>query len=184
MHQLRLQAALNRLQHARHLAGRFFGSLHPGGPNAAEELWVASQLTAGERDVWRRMANPDRRHAVGVARRLHATVASPVERPVAAAALLHDCGKVVSGLGTYGRVLATVAAAVGGRDMAGPWSERRGFTRRVGLYLRHPELGADLLSMAGSDPLTVAWARQHHLPAEQWSVPPEVGAALKAADDD
>jgi hypothetical protein len=130
------------------------------------------------------MSNADRRHAAGVARRVEASLGIPVERPVLAAALLHDSGKVVSGLGTYRRVLATLAAAVAGRDMAGPWSERRGFTRRVGLYLRHPELGADLLAIAGSDALTVAWAREHHLPAAEWSVPSDIGAALKAADDD
>ena len=47
-----------------------------------------------------------------------------------------------------------------------------------------PELGADLLGMAGSAPLTVAWAAEHHLPADQWTVPVHIGEALKAADDD
>jgi hypothetical protein len=42
----------------------------------------------------------------------------------------------------------------------------------------------DLLELAGSDPLTAAWARQHHQPATEWTVEPEIGAALKAADDD
>ena len=64
------------------------------------------------------------------------------------------------------------------------WRETRGFTRRVGLYVLHPELGADLLGMAGSAPLTVAWAAEHHLPADQWTVPVHIGEALKAADDD
>jgi hypothetical protein len=103
---------------------------------------------------------------------------------VLAAALLHDVGKVEARLGTYGRVVATVSAAVAGRDTAELWSRGRGFTRRVGLYLRHPELGADLLALAGSDPLTVAWAREHHRPPDQWTVPVVVGQALKAADDD
>ncbi|MFW5634444.1 MAG: ubiquinol-cytochrome c reductase iron-sulfur subunit N-terminal domain-containing protein [Erythrobacter sp.] len=95
-----------------------------------------------------------------------------------------DVGKIEAGLGTFGRVVATLSAAVAGREMAGPWSQRRGFTRRVGLYLRHPELGADLLELAGSDPLTVAWAREHHLPEDRWSVPTGVGRALRDADDD
>jgi hypothetical protein len=38
--------------------------------------------------------------------------------------------------------------------------------------------------MAGSDPLTEAWTREHHRPADKWSIDPEIGAALKAADDD
>ena len=116
------------------------------------------------------MPSADRRHAVGVARRVDEALAGRRRcvdrRPVLAAALLHDVGKTVSGLGTYGRVIATLSAAVGGRDQAEAWSTTRGFTRNVGLYLRHPELGADQLALAGSDPLTVAWAREHHLPAE------------------
>ena len=150
----------------------------------ADEEWAKSQFTPGELDVWRRMAKADRRHAVGVARRVETALTARADRSVLAAALLHDCGKVVSGLGTYGRVLATLAAGVAGRDMADAWSQKRGFTRKVGLYLRHSELGADLLAVAGSEPLTVAWAREHHQPPAEWSVPADIGAALKAADDD
>jgi hypothetical protein len=105
-------------------------------------------------------------------------------REVVAAALLHDVGKLDSGLGTYGRVVATVCGRVGGLDMAQAWSSHRGFTRRVGLYLRHDALGADRLTLAGSDDLTVAWAREHHLPEERWTVPLVVGRALKQADGD
>lgn len=101
-----------------------------------------------------------------------------------AAALLHDVGKVTADLGTYGRVVATIAGALTKGEYATAWSATRGFTRRVGLYLRHAPLGAELLSVAGSHPLTVAWASEHHLPSERWTVPAEVGAALKAADDD
>ena len=175
-----------------HLARRFFGSLKPGGASAADEAWARAQLTDAERDLWERMSGADRRHAAGVARRVDAALSDSdgdgdgvgVERPVLAAALLHDVGKIACGLGTYGRVVATVAGAAGGRDMAAAWSSKRGFTRRVGLYLRHDELGGDLLAVAGSDPLTETWAREHHLPANSWTVPADIGAALKAADDD
>jgi len=50
-----------------------------------------------------------------------------------------------------------------------------------------PKLGLEMFqsaNVAGSDPLTVTWAREHHLPADRWTVPAAVGAALKAADDD
>jgi hypothetical protein len=93
-------------------------------------------------------------------------------------------GKLDSGLGTYGRVVATVSAALAGRDAALVWSSGRGFTRRVGLYLRHDELGGDRLALAGSDPLTVAWAREHHRPPGEWTVDRALGAVLKASDDD
>lgn len=169
---------------AAHLVKRFFGSLVPRGPSAADSAWVAEVLLPGEVDVWRRMSRSDRRHAAGVARRVERALGHEATRPILAAALLHDCGKVVAGLGTYGRVVATLSAKVAGREHAVAWRETRGFTRRVGLYLEHPELGADLLGMAGSAPVTVAWTREHHLPEDQWTVAVDVGRVLKAADDD
>jgi hypothetical protein len=167
-----------------HLAKRFFGSVVPVGPTPADAEWAEAQLLEGELDIWRRMTKVDRRHAAGVARRTEALLGDEAIRPVLAAALLHDCGKTVSGLGTYGRVIATISAKLAGHDMAAAWAETRGFTRRVGLYVDHPRLGADLLGLAGSAPLTVAWAAEHHLPADRWTVPVAIGDALKAADDD
>jgi hypothetical protein len=167
-----------------HLASRFVGSLWPGGPSKASEAWVAAQLGDGELALWRRLKGADRRHAHGVARRVERALGHEATRPVLAAALLHDIGKIDSGLGTYGRVVATLSGAVAGRETAHLWVTRDGFTRRVGLYLLHPGIGADHLELAGSDPLTVAWAREHHLPEEEWTVPAEVGRALKDADND
>ena len=167
-----------------HLVKRFFGSLWPGGPRAADERWVEGVLREGEVALWRRMASSDRRHAVGVARRVQRALGHEATAPVLASALLHDVGKVAAGLGTYGRVVATLAGAAAGRETATEWSRRTGFTRRVGLYLRHPVLGGDMLAMAGSDPLTVAWAREHHLPPDRWTVDARIGSALKHADDD
>ena len=163
---------------------RFAGSLSAAGPAAGDEEWARSQLLAGERRLWDAMPGADRRHAVGVARRVDAALAPDAGRPTLAAALLHDVGKVEAGLGTPGRVAATLAGLAGGRRRAASWASRPGPLGRVGRYLRHPELGAGLLRAAGSDPLTVAWAAEHHSPAERWSVPVRIGAALKAADDD
>ena len=154
-----------------HLAKRFVGSLRRGAP--ADEPWAVEQLLAGERDVWRRMSDADRRHAVDVARRVEASLGTQATRPVLAAALLHDAGKVESGLGTFARVGATLAGAV-----------TRRWGGRLGAYLRHDELGAAMLERAGSDPLTVAWAREHHQPRARWTIPLDVADALKAADDD
>lgn len=167
-----------------HLARRFAGSLWPAGPRPVDEAWARSQLTEREVALWNRMSRADRRHAAGVARRVERALGDEASRPVLAAALLHDVGKVTAGLGTYGRVVATCAAWAGGRTMADDWSRSRGFTRKVGLYLRHAELGGDLLGVAGSDPLTEAWARQHHAASEDWTLPPHIAIALKAADDD
>lgn len=130
------------------------------------------------------MSRADRRHAAGVARRVETALGAEANRAVLAAALLHDVGKVASGLGTLGRVPATMAGLVAGRSMALAWSGGSGFTRATGLYLRHDELGADMLAMAGSDPLTVAWAKEHHRAPEVWTIPLPLAQALKSADDD
>ena len=160
--------------HLAHLARRFFGALDPRGPSEEDEAWVAAQLGTGERELWARMSGPDRRHAVGVARRVAATV---TERWVVAAALLHDVGKVSSQLSTVARVPATVAGLVARERVAAG-------TGRLARYLRHDALGAELLERAGADPRTVAWAREHHLDRERWTIPVRIGDVLKAADDD
>lgn len=107
-------------------------------------------------------------------------------RPVLAAALLHDVGKTVSGLGTPGRVVATLAALTVGRSPqdAERWSRGTGARWFIGNYLRHPELGARLLEGAGSDPLTVTWTREHHRSAERCTLDVRVAEALRLADDD
>jgi hypothetical protein len=167
-----------------HLVKRFLGSLRPGGPGRDAEAWVAGVLTEGELDLWRRMPGPDRRHAHGVARQVERALGHEASRPVLAAALLHDVGKLDAGLRTYGRVVATLSGAAAGHEMAELWVTRDGFTRKVGLYLLHPRIGGDLLALAGSDELTVAWAREHHLPEDEWTVPAAVGRVLKSCDDD
>jgi hypothetical protein len=94
-----------------------------------------------------------------------------------AAALLHDVGKIDSGLGTLARVPATlVGLAARDRVAAGDG--------RTARYLRHDAIGATLLVEAGAHPLTIAWAAEHHLPPSRWTVPSEWALALKAADDD
>ena len=87
-------------------------------------------------------------------------------RPVVAAALLHDVGKVESGLGTYGRVVAT---AVGRRGRAGrrpSWSQAGASPAGSACTSATPSWAPTCWPLAGSDPLTVAWAREHHLPPD------------------
>jgi len=161
-----------------HLVRRFLGSLSPVPLKADDDRWATAQLLPGERQLWQRMSRADQKHSVGVAR----SVAAETEaaRPVVAAALLHDVGKVDADLGTVGRSVATLV----GRRRGARWRDERGIRGRIGRYLHHDAIGAALLEDVGADPLTVAWAREHHRPEASWTVPVEVGRALRDADDD
>jgi hypothetical protein len=167
---------------AGHLVRRFLGSLSPRPVADADVAWVEATLLPEELALWRRQHRADRAHVVRVARRVERALGDEATRPVVAAALLHDVGKVEADLSTYGRVIATISVALAGRETAAAWSQTRGFTRRVGLYVRHEELGADLLEVAGSDPLTVALVRDQSLPTSERTAPPHLLAALQASD--
>jgi hypothetical protein len=161
---------------ARHLARRFIGSLSRQPPDEHDEQWAESHLLAHEAHLWRRMSNADRRHAILVARRFAAirTAAlgpEPTHEPSRgepsrgepsrdemAAALLHDVGKIESGLGTFGRVAATVL---------GPR------TLRFRSYHDHERIGADWLAEGGSTAATVQLVHRHGPAAD----------ALSLADD-
>lgn len=168
-----------------HWARRFFGSIRPGAPGEADLRWAVELLSDRERALFARMSNPDLRHAIRVARAADATLPRGIQRRDEAlvAALLHDVGKTAAGLGTYGRVVATLSGALGGDGVAELWQDTTGFTRKVGMYLRYTELGAELLAVAGSRPWVVAWAREHHRPEAEWSLPAEIGRLLVAADE-
>ena len=172
-----------------HWAGRFFSSIRPGGPPAADLAWADGLLSDRERSLFLRMSSADRRHAIDVARRVDATLGDEAlghevarRDEVLVAALLHDIGKTAAGLSTYGRVVATLCRYAGGAAVAELWQDTRGFTRRVGLYIRYPILGAEMLQVADSAPWVVAWSREHHLDEEEWTVPPAIGRVLVAAD--
>ena len=141
-------------------------------------------LSEAEYALWRRQYGPDRRHTAAVAREVERRLGNEATPPVVAAALLHDVGKLDADLGTWGRVVATLSAKVAGRETARLWIKSTGFTRKVGLYLQHPEIGADMLEMAQSDPLTVAWAAEHHRSPEQWTIDPAIAQVLHDVDDD
>lgn len=171
--------------HFRHLAKRFLLSLRPGPPPTGEEAWARDRLNDGQRRLWEGLSNPDRRHGIEVARAVERQLGPAATDPVLAAALLHDSGKVTSGLGTFSRVGATVFWGVVDRSRATDWAnDDNPIRRRLAQYRLHPELGSRLLEEADSDPLTSAWAREHHLPPEQWTIDAAIAAVLKSCDDD
>jgi len=168
-----------------HLGGRFLGALWPGGPAGDDERWALGQLLPGECELWHRMSGPDRRHAVRVARtsaQLLERAGEAPRREIVAAALLHDVGKVASRLGTLARVVVTFASMALGEERVGGTRPRTGRRAGVRRYLEHDRIGGELLRGAGSDPFTVAWAEQHHLPPERWTIDRRLGELLKAAD--
>lgn len=174
-----------------HRARRFARTLLVRRPRADDLEWASSQLSEAEQRLFAKMSTADRAHSIEVARAVEANLDRVGLRPgdqdarwILAAALTHDVGKTVAGLGTYGRVMATLSAAAGGADMGPHWAEKRGMTRKIGLYLQYPKLGADLLAVAGSDERVVAWAAEHHEPEERWTVPVDAGRLLVAADDE
>jgi hypothetical protein len=124
---------------AGHLVARFVTSLSPRPPRIDDEVWAEDHLTSGELALWRQMTNQDRRHSASVARRFVARRPAATRDEIAGA-LLHDVGKIRCRLGTFGRSVATV---VGPR------------TERFRAYHAHEEIGADLVSEAGSPRATV-----------------------------
>ena len=163
--------------HLIHLARRFVGALDQRGPDGPGEQWVASVLRPGERELWAAMSGPDRRHALDVARRVVGLLGPAATRAVLAAALLHDVGKIESGLGTMGRVPATLAAMVAPRRLAGGEG-------RLARYVRHDVIGASLLADAGARWCSAAHDTVRASAPAEWTLPAEVARALKAADDD
>ena len=144
------------MRHVAHLARRFVTSLSHREPGVADTAWVDSQLLDGERTLWHRMSVADRRHSIAVARRFASI--DQWSRDEIAGALLHDVGKVDAGLGTYGRVVATI---IGPR------------TARLRRYHEHERIGADMLMDAGSSVVTVELVRGRGPAA----------SALRSADD-
>ena len=124
---------------ARHLVRRFAGSLSRGAPSPSDDTWAMGFLLPAEGVLWRQLAHPDQRHTVAVARRF-IELRPMAPRAEVAGALLHDIGKLESGLGTMCRVVATV---VGPR------------TTRFRAYHAHESIGAQMLLDAGSDPATI-----------------------------
>ena len=140
-----------------HLVRRFFGSIPGRPPNVGDEVWAEGFLVPGERSLWVRSSNRDRRHAIDVAKRFAG--AADRTRDEMAAALLHDIGKIESGLSTWERVGATLFGAR---------------TTRWRAYRDHESIGLELCRRAGSSERTLAVLADPRDPAAR---------DLRAADD-
>lgn len=156
-----------------HLARRLSVSLRQVGPSAEDEALARSSLDGQALDLWLQQAPGDRRHSAAVLREVaRAAGAEPVPGWVATAALLHDVGKVDTGLGIGGRVVAGVLKLL----------RVNRFPGRIGRYLRYPAVGAAMLVDAGCDGRAVTWTAEHHRPARQRTVEHRWADRLAAAD--
>lgn len=167
---------------AAHLVGRFVRSIVPRGPDAEAEEWLVTLLSPAELDLYEAQSRLDRRHSVRCAQAARSELGERASCHSIVASALHDVGKSDSGLGTLGRVVATLVARSTSEARLDKWEGGRGFRRRVASYARHDRRGAELLTRAGSHACVIAWAREHHNDPADWTLPEDVGAALAAAD--
>ena len=171
-----------------HLVRRFFRALWPRAPRARDEAWVEGILEPSELELWRQLPNHDRRYSIRMARLVDEGLAGTAyagESRWLAVALLHDVGKLDSGLGVVGRSVATVLGALAGRARVDRWASAGGFRRRTATYLHHDERGAARIRAAGGREEAARWALAHHH-RSRWpgsGVPAPVAEALALADD-
>jgi response regulator RpfG family c-di-GMP phosphodiesterase len=109
-------------------------------------------------NLWQKLPIHDQAHSIVVWRR-YLELRPNASRAVQSAVLLHDIGKIKSGLGIHARVFATIL---------GPR------TKRWRMYSEHEVIGAAMLETLNADPLTVEIVRGEGQP--------EVQAALRQAD--
>lgn len=172
-----------------HLARRFFASVFARSPGPEEAAWVQSLLMEGEFELWASQPRYDRRHTLGVARRVERALAERTEPRWLAAALLHDIGKLEASLGITGRVLATLTMGMVGRARVCAWSDRSGWRGRFGRYADHGEIGATMIESAGGRAEAARWAAVHHRikradPGIGFDLPREVVLVLRDSDRD
>lgn len=141
-----------------HLMRRALSSLNNSALSESEIARALPWLNREELGLWSSMPPRDCRHSLQVHSRF-VEMCPTASRDEHAAALLHDVGKISSGLGWILRVVATVVGARG---------------TRFAEYHNHAAVGAQLLQGISS-PRTIA------LVAEQ--VDDEVSRALYAADN-
>lgn len=134
-------------------------------PPTKEELdTVQAELSDELFALFLSMNNQDQRHGIDVATRTG-------DAALTEAALLHDVGKLVAQLGAITRSCATVFDALS-FPVPDSWD----------LYLRHGEIGAEMLEDAGAAPLTVAFARFHPGPTPHGIIESQWLALAKADD--
>ena len=160
---------------ALHRIRQFAGALRPR-VSAEARADAYRWLLAPQEKIFESMMLRDQQHGIDVYRRVHAE-AAPDDRPLFAAALLHDCGKGQVRL--WQRVAYVVLGATAPSLRARIAAERGPEWRRAFFrLLHHPELGARMVAAAGADPDVVRMIR------EQEATEPDARLALLQAADE
>lgn len=118
-----------------HLMKRFLQSFDTNELDAGDVTLVLKLLSPLEMSLWNRMSVSDQRHSIRVLDRF-VTFLPEATTGERVGVVLHDVGKIDSGLGAFGRVAATIL---------GPR------TKRFASYHDHEAIGARLLRESGSN---------------------------------
>jgi putative nucleotidyltransferase with HDIG domain len=155
-----------------------------------DEAFAAAHLTRSERKLFGQMSLPDQRHCLNVAytvTELADGLSDCNQTVLVKAALLHDVGRRRGDVSTSDKIMAVISRAVFGSGFAKKWGKqgRGGILQnlRHAAYVsaNHPEIGAELLRLAGTEDRVVNLVRYHHHPAGA-ADSPELGL-LRQADD-
>src|SRR5262245_32834966 len=158
-----------------HRVRQFFGALRPH-VEEDERDDAYRWLNKGERELFESMMLRDQQHGIHVYRHVRA-VAEADDRALFTAALLHDCGK---GHVTMWQRIAHVCmgGALSGIESRIASEDGAGWRRAMYRLRYHPDIGADLVASADSDPETVRLIR-----AQEQPEPDARLALLQAADN-
>lgn len=132
-----------------HLAARFFDYLGARPLTESDRQTVRSFLSDAEARIFFEQSPRDQTHGFEAA--LVVLASGRESDGIIKSALLHDVGKRSAGLGVVGRVIASLLIKAG-----------LPLTRRMRDYRDHGEIGAVDLADAGSPPIVVDFARNHH----------------------
>lgn len=159
----------------RHRTRQFFGGLRPH-VEQDERDDAYRWLSPGQRELFETMMLRDQQHGIHVYRHIRGVVAGE-DRALFAAALLHDCGK---GRVTMWQRIAHVClgSSLSGIESRIASVDGHGWRRAMYRLRYHPDIGADLVASAGSDPETVRLIREQEQPEPDARL-----ALLQAADN-
>lgn len=151
-----------------------------------DEALAARTLSPAHFTLFRSLSRPEQLHSLNVLRDVLAQ-SEHTPHDLAAAALLHDCGKSRYALATWQKTLAVlVRAFLPGVEASLSQDERLSFWRAPFVVRKyHPAWGAEMLRDIGASPRLI-WLVEHHAdPVEGWQGHPDVTllARLKRADD-